>query len=151
MLAGDFQRNLRKCNRNLRIWCGDDDKRAAGIFYVKNSEYTELCGIDKNYVPEYMEWNDNGTIRKGGWRRAIEILIKMKLIDQRIANKVFGTTFDKRKQPEAPTQEDMIQKEIDRATTANMMKMGKPVLKKDELMDLSNEISKAASKVGSKE
>ena len=91
MLAGDFERKLRKLNRSLRIYCSDYDSRPAGIFHVVNGEYTNICGIDKHYVPERsirMPW---GAHYKGGWRRALNILIKKKLINKKEAEKLFKT------------------------------------------------------------
>ena len=91
MLAGDFERKLRKLNKKLRIFCGDWDTRPAGIFHVVRGEYTEICGIDKNYVPEYSIMAPHGAHIKGGWRRALRILIRKGLIDRRQAERVFNT------------------------------------------------------------
>jgi hypothetical protein len=93
MLSGDFERKLRILNRNLRIFCGNDDKRAAGIFIVSRSgEYTEICGADKNYVPEFMEYSEDGhRIVRSGWRRILKILIGKGLVNRFKAEKVFGT------------------------------------------------------------
>lgn len=91
MLAGDFQRKLRKLNSNLRIYCGDWDTRPAGIFHVVLGEYTEICGIDKHVVPEHSVMAPHGAHIKGGWRRALKILINKGLIDRKKAEKVFRT------------------------------------------------------------
>ncbi len=61
----------------------------ASVFIVKNSEFEQLCGCDKNYVPEHTEFDANGFIKKGGWRRTLRILIQQKLIDRRHAERVF--------------------------------------------------------------
>lgn len=89
MHPGDFARNLRILNRNLRIFCGNDDTKPASIYYVKNGEEETVCGIDKNYVPEWIIWNEDGSIAKGGWRRALKILIDKKLINRSKAEKLF--------------------------------------------------------------
>ena len=89
MLAGDFERKLRKLNRNLRIFCGDDDSRAAGIYQVIRGEYTEICGVDKNELPEHSIREPNGAFIKAGWRRTLKILIKKGLIDRNKAEKLF--------------------------------------------------------------
>lgn len=91
MLAGDFQRKLRKVGPKLRIFCGNDDRRAAGIFHVIRGEYTEICGVDKNILPEYSIREDNGNFIMGGWRRPLRILIKKGLIDRSKAERVFST------------------------------------------------------------
>jgi hypothetical protein len=91
MLAGDFQHKLRKLNPKLRIFCGDNDARPAGIFRVVRGEYTEICGIDKNDIPEHSIFAPHGAHIKGGWRRALKILINMGLIDRTKAEKIFRT------------------------------------------------------------
>ena len=92
MLSGDFSYKLRKLNNNLRIFCGDDDRRSAGIFIVSRyGEYTEICGADKNYVPEFTKYSDDGRIVKSGWRRILKILIGKGLVNRFKAEKLFGT------------------------------------------------------------
>lgn len=91
MLAGDFQRKLRKLNPNIRIFCSNDDSKPAGIYIVIRGEYKEICGIDKNYLPEHIQYDENGRIVKGGWRRAIKTLIKKGFIDKKKAESVFST------------------------------------------------------------
>lgn len=91
MLSGDFERKLRKLNRKLRVYCGNDDRFAAGIFVVsKSGEYTEVCAADKNFVPEYAEYNYDGRIKKSGWRRTLKILISNGLVKKEAAQKEFG-------------------------------------------------------------
>lgn len=94
MLSGEFQRKLRRLNRNLRIFCGDDNKRPAGLFHVVNGEYTEICGVDKNWVPKYAIVNPNGGIVKAGWYRILRILVGKGLVDKQYAQKVFGTYLE---------------------------------------------------------
>lgn len=92
MLAGQFQSYIRKLNRNVRIYCVSDEWwRPACIFHVVKGEFTEICGIDKNIVPEYSVMNPNGTHKLGGWRRALKILINKGLIDRSKAEKLFRT------------------------------------------------------------
>lgn len=103
MLAGVFQRNLRKLNPKLRIWCGDDDSKPASIFYVKHGEFEQVCGIDKNWIPENTQFEESGAIKKGGWRRAVRILIQKRLVDRRTAERVFNTHFPYApRKPKAP-------------------------------------------------
>lgn len=91
MLSGDVERNLRKLNKRIRIFCGDDDTKPAGVFIVAGGEYTEICGIDKNYVPEYTRWNDQGFIVKSGYRRVLKILVAKGLVHREKAEKLFRT------------------------------------------------------------
>jgi hypothetical protein len=94
MLSGDFERKLRILNRELRIFCGNDDSKPAGIYHVVRGEYTEICGCDKNWLPEYVQYNEDGSIRRGGWRRVLKILINKDLIDRKEAEKVFQTHLE---------------------------------------------------------
>jgi hypothetical protein len=110
MLAGEFQRKLRALNKDLRIWCGDDSSRPAGLFIVQrgqgehdNADYVEICGVDKNWVPEHVEYNANGTYHKGGWRRVLRILIQKGLVDRRHAERVFNTSLSYARKPKRPT------------------------------------------------
>ena len=92
MLAGTFQSKLRKLNPRLRIYAGNTDSSwPAGIYHVVRGEYTEICGIDKNVVPEHPTRMPNGALLKGGWRRALKILLKKGLIDRHEAQKEFST------------------------------------------------------------
>lgn len=97
MLSGDFERRLRKLNRRLHIFCGNSNTTPAGIFLENPAEedgYEDICGIDKNYVPEHSEFNENGSLRKGGWRRVLRLLIQRRLIDRHYAEKLFNTHLE---------------------------------------------------------
>lgn len=91
MLAGDFARKLRQLNKNLRITCGNDDTKPAGIFIVESNEYIKICGVDKNYLTKHIIWNKDGSIQRSGWLRPLKILLKQGYIDRWKAEKVFGT------------------------------------------------------------
>jgi hypothetical protein len=96
MLAGEFERKLRKLNRNLRIFCGDNDSRAAGLFTVVRNEYKEICGVDKNFIPEYTIKDNFGYIVKSGFRRIIKLLINQGYIDRKQAEREFSLSFEYR-------------------------------------------------------
>lgn len=91
MLAGEFARKLRSLNKQLRIWCGDNDKFPASVFIVKEGEFEQMCGCDKNWVPEHTIFDEQGFITKGGWRRVLRVLIRAGLVDRRHAERVFMT------------------------------------------------------------
>jgi hypothetical protein len=95
MLSGDFERKLRKLNPDIRIYCSNDDSKPAGIFWVKpNGEYQEICGIDKNQVPEWPTFDETGAYVKAGWRRALKILINKGFIDRDQAERLFGVHLE---------------------------------------------------------
>jgi hypothetical protein len=94
MLSGEFERKLRRLNSNIRIFCGDDSSKAAGIYTVESGEYKSICGIDKNELPEYTIYALDGSIVKSGFRRAIKVLINQGYIDRFEAEKEFGLKFE---------------------------------------------------------
>lgn len=95
MLAGDFQANIKKLNKNLRIFCGNDDSKPAGLWLYDNGEYIELCGVDKNYLDEHSKYDPvTGRIKHGGWRRVLKMLLEKGLIDKKKAERVFRTHLD---------------------------------------------------------
>lgn len=89
MFASDFQAKLHKLNSKLKIYCGNDSSKPAGLYYVINGEYIEICGIDKNEIPQYPIYDDQGHIIKSGWNRTLQILVKENLIDRKKAETLF--------------------------------------------------------------
>lgn len=80
MRAGDFLKNLRKLNPALQVCSFGDNKHLAGLFYIdKQDEYQDICGVDKNEVPEYSEWDEQGHMLVSGWRRVYLILLQLRL------------------------------------------------------------------------
>lgn len=95
MLSGEFERKIRKLNRNLRVYCRDNPRTPAGIFLLQaDGTVEDVCGIDKNYVPEHSEFHPDGQHKKGGWRRALRLLINRRLIERRQAERVFSTHLE---------------------------------------------------------
>lgn len=90
MLSGEFARKLRALNRELRIWCADNDHLPAGLFRVQHGEYEQICSVDKQWVPEHTMFDAQGFIKKSGWRRVLGILIRQRLVDRRHAERLFG-------------------------------------------------------------
>jgi len=109
MLAGDFERKLQKLNKDLKIFCGNDDSKPAGIFHVVNGEYTEICGIDKGYVSEYSFVRSDGIIIRSGWRRALKILLGKGLISRYKAERIFNTYlgYSQKRKP-IPTKKETV-------------------------------------------
>ncbi len=91
MLSGEFERKLRKLNNKLRIFCGDDDRRPAGLFTVVRGEYEQICSVDKNWVGEHTQFDAVGHILRAGWRRVLKTLIRQGYVDRFYAERVFNT------------------------------------------------------------
>lgn len=96
MLPGAFARKLRALNPHLKIWCKDDPRFSAGLFHVVHGDYTEICGVDKNEVPEHTVCAKDGRIIKTGWRRVLRILIGKKLVRLQDAERMFDANLRKR-------------------------------------------------------
>lgn len=124
MEPGVVQRKLYKLSKGrVRIYCGDDKTKPAGVYYVQNGEYIEICSIDKNMVPEHVERRLDGSIRKGGWRRVLRILIQRKLIDRREAERSFGTRLSYAAFNRFKLQQDPIAKLVARAKQRSVEKL----------------------------
>lgn len=91
MLSGEFERKLRKLNRKLRVFCGDDDGTPAGIHILTPDGWLQVMGCDKNWVGENVEFNENGRMVRSGWRRILRSLIQKRYVDRRTAERVFNT------------------------------------------------------------
>ena len=91
MIPGEFLRKLQKLNKRLRVCC-KDGPYAAGLYYLENGESIDICGVDKNWVPEHTSYDTRTGYRtRSGWRRVLRILIERRLIDRRAAEKLFNT------------------------------------------------------------
>src|SRR5579864_491664 len=90
MLSGEFERNLRKLNPKLRIYCGDNKDKPASLYYIVNGEEITICGVDKNYIPKDVIYDKQGHIVKSGYNRVLKILIKDKLTTKKRAEYIFG-------------------------------------------------------------
>lgn len=111
MLASDFHLKLKKLNPKLKVFCGDDSQKPASIWYCKDGvEELTVCGIDKNQVPEFIRFDNEGRIVKGGWRRAVQLIINKGLTSRKRAESIFHTHFNV-----APQKVPVIQSKIDRA------------------------------------
>ena len=99
MLSGVFAAKIRKLNPKIKIFCGDNPKTPATLYIVVRNEEgvledEQICGIDKNALPEFPIQNKIGRMLKGGWRRAVNMLIRRGLADKQKAEQVFGTEFN---------------------------------------------------------
>lgn len=77
--TGAFYRQIKVLNPKLRICSFDGSDKLAGLYYVDREGYQDICGVDKQYVPEYTEWDSAGHIVKSGWRRVFMTLLQMKM------------------------------------------------------------------------
>ena len=114
MLAGDFERNLRKLNPNFRIYCGDNPSRPAGLYYKNGGDLVHICGVDRNDIPEYTVWN-GPFILLGGWRRVLKILVGKNLVSKYQVAKIFGVHLEYGNRPKQPRWTDPIKEALKEA------------------------------------
>lgn len=97
MMPGVLYRKLRSLNPRIRIYVADGSA-IAGVYVISpdRCELEHVCGVDANDVPEHVEYNLDGTHRKGGWRRVLKSLIQKGYIDRWAAQRVFNTYLEYR-------------------------------------------------------
>jgi len=82
-------RQLRVLNPALRICAFENSNHLAGLYHIDSAgEYQDICGVDKDYVPEYTEWDAKGHIVKSGWRRVFIALLDFRLTTPQKVSKV---------------------------------------------------------------
>lgn len=148
-MASDFQAKIRKLNKNLHIYCQDSD-RPAGLYLVsKTGEVEELCGVDKNHIEEFPSYDRYGKMMKGGWRRAVRLLVAKGYANRHFSYKLFGW-YDEHRAPPYNIEKN----EIDRAVGSMQVKGYKrienplcagefidtPVYDNDEVVDIGRMI-----------
>lgn len=116
MLSGDFIAALRILNPKLRVFSLGDNARAAGIYYLDASgAYEDVCAIDKNEIPEFPVFDENGRLAKVGWRRAVFILLQNRLTTTRRIRRVWPGFFLRR----TPTYRPATRPGLDRTMPAD--------------------------------
>lgn len=138
LLAGEFERLLRRLNPDLRVYCGNDDHRPAGLYLLKNGQIEELGGVDKNFVPDQTILDKTGRIVKKGWRAVLMNLVARRLVRYEDAVKAM---------PElrfrvAPTVVEKEEREIDKAVRHFKEKRPEgthgPVYTRKDLMEIGD-------------
>lgn len=89
---------LEKLNDNLRIACGNNDSRLAGVWLRERDGLgaEDICGVDKNYVPAYPSFDSSGHITTSGWRRVTWILLTHGYTTKEKIRRVCPGFFDSR-------------------------------------------------------
>lgn len=152
LLSGEFLRKLQKCNPQFRVFCHSNSSRAAGLWKtsdVKNGDVDIVCGIDKNFVPEHLYYDEEQHIVKRGWRKILDILIKKKHIRRDVAERVFETTLTPDRQLAFPTYseiKDGLHTQIDKLSQYHKdhdsVREENIGLSLDEIVEISKEIHK---------
>lgn len=90
-----WYQKLRKLNPKLRVCQFENSRHLPGIYYVDDREgIVDICATDKDWVPALPSYSSTGAVIKSGYRRAIFILIHMKLTTREKVKKVFPTFFE---------------------------------------------------------
>jgi hypothetical protein len=98
MMASDFLKRLRILNPKMKVMSYGSNGRLASIYYINREGPQDLIGVDKNWVPEYPAYDNQGHLTQGGWRRVCVVLLAQKLTTKELIRKAFGASFfDKRR------------------------------------------------------
>jgi len=143
MYPGEFQRCIKQLNPKLRICCLEDSKHAAGLYYIDPYEgYTQVCGVDKGWVPVATTVDEVGHILKSGWYRVVQILLARGLTTVDKVRKVWPGFFLSRV-PKAEFQNvDPILKKIGSYVYEEESKRGKQGMTADQIFDVAETIHK---------
>lgn len=143
MMPGTLERNLRKCNRNLRILPSADLHRLpSGIFIPEKGELKHICGVDNIDIPEHGVEDWEGHIIKRGWRMLVEILIANKYIKKNDAERVFNTRFNRKFKPSRKIGKKPVNLEQEIQKEMSPTKAGGVEIDPDLLGDFAHEIRK---------
>ena len=152
MTSGDFLRKLKLMNRRLNICAFDNSDRLAGIYYICPIEgVVDICGIDKNNVPEYPTYDSRGHVIKSGWRRALKILLSYRdirgrpIITRDQVTKQFGGGFFLKREPnwlENIEGGNEVQNMLEAKKKDSLDKIGKEVLSRDDLLEAHEVLDK---------
>jgi hypothetical protein len=94
MLAGDWAHILAKLNKRLHVWCSNDGKKHAGIYYLSDAgEYEHLYATEKNWVPEGSHYDSMGHLVKSGTHRIVKNLLSSKLTTPEKVKKYYKKGF----------------------------------------------------------
>lgn len=155
MLASTFQRNLKKLNPKLKIYCGSMDHRPAGLWFMDKQEVHEICGVDKNYIMEWPSYDKYGKMVKGGWHRVLKMLVGLKLIDRRKSYGLFGH-WDEHREPYHKFNKKPVDAAIEQLESSvtnyrtiksplNDQDVTVPVYNKDDVYDIGRMVAKESS------
>lgn len=155
MLASTFQTKLKKLNKKLHIFCGDSEYTPAGLWMIDKGEYTEICGVDKQWVNEWPTYDQYGKMVKGGWHRVLKLLVRHKLVDRRQSYKIFGH-WDEHREPYHKFNKRPIDDSLNQLDTSvkhyrtiesplDGSRVEVPVYQKDDVYDIGKMIAKESS------
>lgn len=143
MLSGDFLKLLHRLNPKLRVCSKDNSNFAAGLYYINPYEgYVEVCGVDKNFVPERTEVDEVGHILRSGWRRVINILLAKGLTTREKVKKALPSFFEQHVPGATFKNVDPLQAKIAKYVTDNEDRRGEKGLDADEILDLASDVRK---------
>lgn len=100
MLQITWYEKLKKLNPRLRVCQFESSYNLPGIYYIDGrGDIIDICATDCGWVPAYPEFNVSGRLTKSGYRRAIFILLHIKMTTRDKVRKYFGSGFFERRTP----------------------------------------------------
>lgn len=143
MSTGSFYRCLRSLNSKLRVCSLEGSNHAAGLYFVDPKEgWTNVCGVDKEWVPVTTTVDGVGHILKSGWVRVVRILLARGLTTRAKVQKVWPNFFLSRIPATEFSNADPIFQKIQQYETDEMNKRGVSGLTADQALEIAEDIHK---------
>ncbi len=139
---------LKALNPRLKVCSFESSPNLAGIYTIeRNGEWTDICGIDKKYVPCYAKFDDGGHMIQSGWRRVCWVMLGAGYTTKAKIQKACPGFFDSRAcradRFVGGIQGDPIQNKIMKYTTENNFgdPFGEATLTSEQALDIAKDIA----------
>lgn len=149
MMSSDFLKKLKILNPKLKVFSSGNNGRLASIYYIDREGVQDLIGVDKNHVEEYPEYDNQGHLVKGGWRRVCVALLAQKLTTKDLIRKAFGAGFFDSRRTDHMEQivrgikiVDEVKDLITQRQLDNFNKHGNTKLGSDDALDIASVLAK---------
>lgn len=142
MFFGNFEQNLRKLNKRLKVFkTHDSSKGPWGLYLISpyGGSIEHICGVSSSngFIYELTERRWDGYILRQGWRRVLQILIKKNIVTKADAQKVFRTSFDGNRGRGLNIQKDPLTRALAEAKERGLAKTGmENYVDLDDLVDI---------------
>jgi hypothetical protein len=149
MLQHTWYQKLRRLNSRLRVSQYDCSTHLPGIYYVHERDgIVDVCATDIGFVPPVAKYENNQLV-KSGYRRAVNILLHLKLTTHDKVRKEFPGFFEARYPSSSLVQiksahhswSEMMKEERKRLSIigeVNQVDVGDPVINKMKEMEIDN-------------
>ena len=95
MILGTLERKLKTLNSRIRVY-STASIPISGVYIASPNlcELEHIGGVDRDNPQEHVSYNTDGSIRRGGWRRILKVLVERGLVDRYKAERLFQTHLE---------------------------------------------------------